>query len=234
MYRTDAGSGAGLGSDSSLASLPLEGIPGTARLQLALKRLVDIVGAVLILIIFLPLLCIVTAGVVATSGWPLFYSHRRVGLGGRSFNLHKFRSMRKDADKVLNTFLDSDAGARREWEAFRKLKADPRITRFGSFLRRSSLDEFPQLWNVLKGEMSLVGPRPVTRAESSKYGEHWKTYCSMKPGISGLWQVNGRNGLTYAQRVAFDVEYVRNWSLWMDLRILVKTVSVVLRREGSM
>lgn len=234
MYRTDAGTGVGLGADSALVGLPPEPISRVMRLQLMLKRLVDVVGALLILIVFLPLLCIVTGGVIATSGWPLFYSHRRVGFRGRSFQLHKFRSMRKDADKVLNTFLDSDAGARNEWEAFRKLKADPRITPLGSFLRRSSLDEFPQLWNVLKGEMSLVGPRPVTRSESGKYGEHWRTYCSMKPGISGLWQVNGRNGLTYEQRVAFDVEYVKNWSLAMDARILAKTVFVVLRREGSM
>lgn len=232
MYRTDAGSGAGLGADSVV--IPSEPNSGAARFRLAIKRLIDVTGAVLILIVFLPVLCIVTASVVATSGWPVFYSHRRLGLGGRSFSLYKFRSMRKNADQVLTAFLDSDAAARSEWEAFRKLKDDPRVTPLGAFLRRSSLDEFPQLWNVLKGEMSLVGPRPVTKSERSKYAEHWKTYCSMKPGISGLWQVNGRNDLTYAQRVEFDVEYVRSWSLTMDLRILAKTVAVVLRKEGSM
>jgi exopolysaccharide production protein ExoY len=232
MYRTDAATGAGLEVDSALADLELSHGPTT--LQLAVKRLVDVVGAALILLIFLPLLCIVVAGVLISSGPPIIYSHRRVGFRGRKFNLYKFRSMRKNADEVLTAFLDSDPTAKTEWEEFRKLKADPRVTNFGAFLRRSSLDEFPQLWNVLRGEMSLVGPRPVTRSEMSKYGEHWATYCSMKPGISGLWQVNGRNGLTYQQRVAFDVEYVRNWSLGLDLNILLRTVSVVLRREGSM
>lgn len=234
MYRTDLGTGAGLGADSALVGLSSEPISGGVRIQLMIKRLVDVVGAVFILIVFLPFLCIVTAGVLITSGWPVFYSHRRVGRNGRGFNLHKFRSMRKNADQVLTAFLDTDAKARSEWEAFRKLKADPRVTPFGAFLRRSSLDEFPQLWNVLKGEMSLVGPRPVTRGESSKYGERWSAYCSMKPGISGLWQVNGRNGLTYEQRVTFDDDYVRNWSLVLDLKILIKTVYVVIRREGSM
>lgn len=234
MYRTDAASGAGLGGDNSIAGLPAAPHTHAIRLQLAIKRAIDLIGAILIVVVFLPLLCIVAVGVALSSGQPLIYSHRRVGLRGRSFNVHKFRSMRKNADEVLTAFLDSDPGARSEWEAFRKLKDDPRVTRFGAFLRSSSLDELPQLWNVIRGEMSLVGPRPVTRSESSKYGQNWATYCSMKPGISGLWQVNGRNGLTYEQRVAYDVEYVSQWSLALDFRILIKTVAVVLRREGSM
>jgi undecaprenyl-phosphate galactose phosphotransferase len=138
-----------------------------------------------------------------------------------------------DAEALLKKYLEGDAGARAEWERDFKLKDDPRITPIGAFLRRTSLDELPQLWNVLKGEMSLVGPRPIIEEELARYGDQVDYYLETRPGITGLWQISGRNDTTYEDRVALDCWYVRNWSLWYDLVILVKTTAVVLRSKGA-
>jgi exopolysaccharide production protein ExoY len=230
MFRTDVGSGAGLAPTGRLATFPRP----PKKYQLAAKRGLDIIGAVLFVLCALPLLLFVCAGVVLTSGLPLIYVHQRAGKEGRLFSVYKFRTMRRDADQVLTELLARSPEAREEWRQFRKLRVDPRITRFGKFLRASSLDELPQLWNVIKGDMSLVGPRPVTFSEQQHYGSQWSAYCAMRPGITGMWQVNGRNSLTYPERVAYDMAYVANWSVWMDIRILSKTVLVVLRQSGSM
>ncbi|HNA20830.1 MAG TPA: sugar transferase, partial [Agitococcus sp.] len=162
-----------------------------------------------------------------------FFGHQRIGANGNPFPCYKFRTMVKNSAEVLDELLKNDAQAKAEWEAEFKLKNDPRITQIGHVLRRTSLDELPQLWNVLRGEMSLVGPRPVVQAELIKYGDDVDYYLHVKPGMTGLWQVSGRNDVDYETRVALDAWYVRNWSLWNDLVILLKTVKVVLARDGA-
>ncbi len=169
---------------------------------------------------------------VASDGKPVF-RQRRVGQNGQPFKIYKFRTMRADAAEQLEKILDADPAAREEWERDRKLKNDPRITRIGGFLRRTSLDELPQLINVLRGQMSLVGPRPIIEEEIVAYGDYIDYYQQVRPGITGLWQVSGRNELSYAERVQLDVWYVRNWSLELDLIILTKTFVAVLLRKGS-
>ena len=210
----------------------------TARNNLArpvprfLKRLFDIVGSLMLLVVLAPLFAYLVWRIRQTGGAPVF-SHARVGRYGRPFGCLKFRTMVPDAERVLKRVLEADPEARAEWERDFKLKDDPRITRIGAFLRRTSLDELPQLWNVLKGEMSLVGPRPIIEQELERYGDQVGYYLEIRPGITGLWQISGRNDTGYEDRVALDSWYVRNWSLWYDLVILVKTVRVVLRREGA-
>ncbi|MGB3918246.1 exopolysaccharide biosynthesis polyprenyl glycosylphosphotransferase [Thiothrix litoralis] len=169
---------------------------------------------------------------VATDGKPIF-RQQRVGQDGQAFKIYKFRTMRADAAEQLERILAADPAAREEWERDRKLKNDPRITRIGGFLRRTSLDELPQLINVLRGQMSLVGPRPIITEEIPAYSEYIDYYQQVRPGITGLWQVSGRNELSYAERVQLDVWYVRNWSLELDLIILTKTFVAVLLRKGS-
>jgi len=163
----------------------------------------------------------------------MVFSHTRVGRDRALFQCHKFRTMYVDADQRLADLLSRDEDAKREWETHFKLKNDPRITSLGSFLRKSSLDELPQLFNVLKGDMSLVGPRPVVEEELKLYGEYASDYLSARPGITGLWQVSGRNDLDYNERVTLDVTYVRQWTNWLDLRILMKTVLVVFTHRGA-
>jgi len=171
--------------------------------------------------------------VKASSPGPICFSQQRIGFRGGRFSAFKFRSMVTDADERLKHYLATNPAGRAEWEADHKLRNDPRVTRFGRFLRKTSLDELPQLWNVLRGEMSLVGPRPIVEAEISKYNDRFELYTKVMPGITGLWQVSGRNDTTYDERVEFDAFYTRNWSPWLDLFILARTVKVVLFREGA-
>lgn len=202
-------------------------------LRAAAKRALDVVGAALLLVLFAPVMAVI-ALLVARDGGAVFYAHRRVGRDGASFGCLKFRSMVPDADLRLAELLERDPAARAEWEATRKLRRDPRITSVGRFLRASSLDELPQLINVLKGEMSLVGPRPVQQAElNAFYGAAASYYRSVRPGLTGLWQVSGRNDTSYAERVALDVHYVAEATLLDDLRILLRTPLAVLRRRGA-
>jgi Undecaprenyl-phosphate galactose phosphotransferase WbaP len=168
-----------------------------------------------------------------TSRGPLFFGHKRIGQNGRAFKAWKFRTMVQDADAVLARRLQADPALAEEWRLTHKLKDDPRVTRLGRLLRRASLDELPQVLNVLRGEMSLVGPRPIVGQEVDKYGENYSLYCRVKPGITGLWQVSGRNNTTYPERVAYDQYYVRNWSVWLDLYILKNTVRTVLTGDGA-
>lgn len=170
---------------------------------------------------------------VRRDGGPAFYGHPRVGRDGRRFHCLKFRTMVTDSDAVLRDLLARDPAARAEWDRDFKLKNDVRITRVGQFLRRTSLDELPQLWNVLRGEMSLVGPRPVVEKELERYGPEVRYYLMAKPGITGLWQVSGRSDVDYAKRVSLDVSYVKQWSPMLDCGILLRTVGVVMRREGA-
>ena len=164
---------------------------------------------------------------------PVIFKHMRVGKNGKSFPCYKFRSMCVDAKQMLEKYLRENPEARMEWERDFKLKNDPRVTPIGEFLRRTSLDELPQIFNVLKGEMSLVGPRPIVQEEVPRYGKHIKKYYSVKPGITGLWQVSGRSDISYPERVALDVEYVVNRNLLKDIQILIKTFDVVFRKKGA-
>ena len=197
------------------------------------KRALDIVGAGLGLVVLAPFLLIV-AMMVRADGGPAFFAHQRVGRGGKLFGCLKFRSMVIDSQARLEDLLANDPAARAEWDATRKLKNDPRITRIGRFLRSTSLDELPQLINVLRGEMSLVGPRPVQEAEIDRYyGASAAHYMAVRPGITGLWQVSGRSETSYESRVALDVAYVSRPSLLADIAILLRTPVAVLSRRGA-
>ncbi|MGM0585370.1 MAG: sugar transferase [Pseudomonadota bacterium] len=184
----------------------------------------------------MPMVAPVIAGLAAAvtlreGGRPLF-GHTRIGRGGRPFRCWKIRSMVPDAEARLARHLAENPGAAEEWRATRKLADDPRVTRFGEFLRRTSLDELPQIWNVLRGEMSFVGPRPVPADELKLYGAARAAYQAMRPGITGLWQVSGRNEVAYAERVQLDVNYLRRMSFWFDLKVILLTGGAVLRFTG--
>ena len=203
-----------------------------APAEVASKRAFDVVVTLGLILLFGPLLALVALAVRCDGGDALF-GHRRIGVGGRTFRCWKFRSMVPDAEAVLAHTLASDPAARAEWDRDFKLRRDPRVTPLGNFLRKSSLDELPQLFNVLRGEMSLVGPRPIVAAEIERYGAAIEEYRACKPGITGLWQVSGRNDTDYAERVELDRQYARSWSLTGDLLILVRTLGVVARRSGA-
>lgn len=223
-----------------VASRDINGVPGLAlRQELLLpgprliKRCLDIIGTIVLSCVFTPLLVVTALSVVICSPGKVFYGHRRVGQGGRRFNAWKFRTMVRDGDRMLQRCLAESPALRKEWEQAHKLRNDPRVIRVGHFLRRSSFDELPQLWNVLRGEMSLVGPRPIVDDEIRRYGEHFDLYKAVRPGITGLWQVSGRNDTTYAERTNLDRYYVRNWSVWLDLYILARTVRAMLLGRGA-
>jgi lipopolysaccharide/colanic/teichoic acid biosynthesis glycosyltransferase len=188
----------------------------------------------LLLVVFSPLLAVIAVAIWRTDGAPITYGHFRVGHHGRIFKCLKFRTMLRNSEDLLSELLRTDAEARAEWERDQKLTRDPRVTRIGAFLRRTSLDELPQLINVVRGEMALVGPRPITVQELTRYGRVRWHYLAVKPGMTGLWQVSGRNKTTYEERVELDRRYVENRSLWLNLRILARTVKVVALREGAL
>jgi Undecaprenyl-phosphate galactose phosphotransferase WbaP len=203
--------------------------------QRILKRLSDLFLSTLLLILSVPLLLVIALWIRVTSPGPVFYQHRgRIGRSGRNFGAWKIRTMVLNADEILKEYLASIPAAQEEWNRDLKLKDDPRIIPgIGRFLRRTSLDELPQLWNVLTGDMSLVGPRPIVLQEIEKYSEFYPLYHRVRPGMTGLWQVSGRNNTSYEDRVRLDTYYVRNWSLWLDYYILLRTVRTVFLREGS-
>lgn len=197
-----------------------------------LKRLVDLTGSLTLIGISSPLLLLI-AWMIRRDGGSSIYHQERIGYGGKTFKCYKFRSMIMNAQEVLEELLANDPEARKEWEKDFKLKEDPRITRVGHFLRKTSLDELPQLFNVVKGEMSLVGPRPIVADEVNRYGSSLGQYLSTRPGMTGLWQVSGRNDVTYSKRISLDCDYVENWKLYKDFHILLKTINVVLLRKGA-
>jgi Undecaprenyl-phosphate galactose phosphotransferase WbaP len=198
-----------------------------------LKRVLDLLVVAALCPFLVPAFCMIGCLIKLTSRGPLFFGHKRIGQDGRTFKAWKFRTMVHDADAVLRRHLDADPALAEEWRVTHKLRHDPRVTPLGRLLRRASLDELPQVLNVLKGEMSLVGPRPIVALEVEKYGDNYGLYCRVKPGITGLWQVSGRNNTTYAERVTYDQYYVRNWSVWLDLYILKSTVRTVLTGDGA-
>ena len=197
------------------------------------KRAFDLFGVIVGGLLISPLLLAIAASLKLTSSGPVLYKQRRPGAAGKYFDMWKFRTMRADAEQVLTKLLQSDPDLRVEWEKDHKLRYDPRITRIGRFLRKTSLDELPQLWNVLRGEMSLVGPRPILIEEVARYGEVYGLYQRMRPGITGLWQVSGRSDTSYEERLAMVAYYVRNWSVWLDLIILTRTALVGISNRGA-
>ena len=197
------------------------------------KRIIDLTVALLMGAVALPWILLIAALIRLESRGPAFYCHDRIGRHETSFKVWKFRSMVMNADEVLRSYLARHPELADEWAQDHKLKNDPRITRVGRLLRKTSLDELPQLWNILRGQMSLVGPRPIVYAEVAKYAEAFSLYTQVLPGLTGLWQVSGRNDTTYAERVALDMYYVRNWSPWLDLYLLARTVKVVLAGKGA-
>jgi Undecaprenyl-phosphate galactose phosphotransferase WbaP len=203
--------------------------PWARRAKRVLDLFLTVVGGLMIS----PLLIAMVILVKLDSSGPAFYGHRRLGAEGKHFRCWKFRTMHTNAEQLLDEFLQGNPDLRAEWEQNFKLRDDPRVTRVGRFLRKTSLDELPQLWNVLRGEMSLVGPRPIVDAEIPKYGTVYEMYRRIRPGISGFWQVSGRSDTNYNERVQLDAYYVRNWSVWLDLVILARTVRIVVLGRGA-
>jgi exopolysaccharide production protein ExoY len=199
----------------------------------AIKPLLDLFIVFLTLPIVLPIGLIVAAAIRMTSRGAALYRHRRIGQFQQPLYVWKFRTMYADSDQLLEQHLSADPQARREWSDTHKLRNDPRVTPIGKFLRKTSLDEIPQLINVLAGDMSIVGPRPIVDKERAKYGMYFRLFSYAMPGITGLWQVSGRCDVTYEERVLLDVHYVSKWSLWMELKILLRTIFVMVHREGA-
>jgi len=236
MRAASAGSGA---ADSVAAVHPAarrypasDTVPGML-IDDGLIRAFDIAGALIALILAVPVMVIVALAVKLSSPGPMLFAHRRVGRHGRRFACLKFRTMAIDADAQLKALLDRDPAARAEWQTSQKLRRDPRVTSIGRFLRRTSLDELPQLFNVLRGDMSLVGPRPIVESEIPRYGRHFAIYCRVRPGVTGLWQVQRNADTSYRRRVAFDVAFARGRSLRLYLLILARTVPAVLTGRGA-
>jgi lipopolysaccharide/colanic/teichoic acid biosynthesis glycosyltransferase len=216
-------------------------LAGRMRARVARRRsvaaaLADLMHAIIVLTValfVLPLMLAIALAIFAQDGGPVLFRHRRVGRNGQPFYCMKFRTMAVDAEARLADLLASDPAARAEWDMDFKLRNDPRVTPIGRFLRRSSLDELPQLFNLMRGEMSLVGPRPIVEAEIPRYGWRYKHYCMVKPGITGLWQVSGRNDVSYRRRVAMDCIYARRKSAWLDICVIAATLPAVLAKRGS-
>lgn len=196
-------------------------------------RSLDVIVAFAALVWFAPLMVLIALAILVGDRGPVFFSHERIGRGGRTFKCLKFRSMAVNSNERLQALLASDPQARQEWELDRKLRNDPRVTFLGRFLRKSSLDELPQLINVLRGDMSVVGPRPIVAEEIARYGRYFTHYCRVRPGLTGLWQISGRNDVSYRRRVALDVAYSRSLSLALNTRILLATIPKVLLQRGS-
>lgn len=201
-----------------------------------IKRIVDIIGALIGIVFLLPvtMLIYIIRIVLKENDGPLFYFQKRIGKNGKYFKLYKYRSMCKDAEDKLAKYLAENEEARKEFRENQKLQNDPRITRLGNILRKTSLDELPQVINILKGEMSFVGPRPIVDVEIEKYGDLRDKFLSVKPGLTGYWQANGRSNTTYEERIEMELYYVDNKSLWLDIKILFKTFISVLKKEGAM
>lgn len=197
------------------------------------KFLIDLVATLIGGVLILPLIVLIAILVRLDSPGPIFYRQTRLGRDGLPFRAWKFRTMVQNADKALQDYFISHPDLKESWDKYHKLKVDPRVTRVGRFLRRTSLDELPQLWNILRGEMSLVGPRPIVDEEIPLYGDKYLLYTKVTPGLTGMWQVSGRNNITYEERVNLDAYYVRNWSVWLDLYILLRTIWVVISAEGA-
>jgi Undecaprenyl-phosphate galactose phosphotransferase WbaP len=229
-----------IGNTMSLHMRDFGGIMGfsstnnlTKKGNLAIKRFLDLLLIFVSLPFVIPLVLIISIIIKCTSPGPVFYGHMRVGKNGEPLKTWKFRSMVVDADKQLEHILATDPVRAAEWEKDRKFIDDPRVTKIGKFLRKTSLDEIPQLWNIFLGQMSFVGPRPVTKPELSKYGKYADFVLSVKPGLSGMWQISGRSDTGYEERITLDTYYIQNWSIWLDIWIVIKTIWVVFKGKGA-
>lgn len=200
---------------------------------LLIKRILDITVALLLLLLAIPFAVLIALAIVLDSPGPVFFAHTRIGKANRTFRLWKFRTMVRDADTVLEQYLRAKPDLRSEWLKTHKLKMDPRVTRVGRLLRRSSLDELPQLISVLRGEMSMEGPRPIVAEEVPKYGPVFELYLQVRPGLTGLWQCSGRTDTSYRARTALDLKYLLERTLWLDLKLLLKTIRVVVLGHGA-
>lgn len=215
-------------------SLPLRVSQGEYKsTRVAVKRAFDLAAGVVLLFLLAPLMLLIAGLIRAGDGGPAFFRQARIGRCGKSFRCWKFRTMARNADEELQRLLASDPSAAQEWAENQKLTRDPRITPIGVFLRRSSLDELPQLFNIISGEMSFVGPRPIVAAERERYGEAFTHCFSVPPGLTGLWQISGRSDCSYAKRISLDSQYASEWHLLLDAKILVRTVPAVLMQKGS-
>ncbi len=226
----------GSGIEASRVSLTWGKAPSTGPSRAyasVLKRATDLFIAIPMLILLSPLMALVAIVIKLSDGGPALFIHQRCGVNGEMFRCLKFRTMRVDAKARLDKLLESDPAAASEWAQYQKLRNDPRVTFFGKFLRKSSLDELPQLLNIIRGHMSIIGPRPITSGEIHRYGPNFHYYSSVRPGVLGLWQVNGRNNLTYDQRVAMDIEYARDWTYMTDVKIFLKAIPTVLFGGGA-
>jgi len=201
--------------------------------NLGIKRLMDILFVLFGGILILPFLLIIALLIKVTSSGPVLYKHKRLGKNGKPFYAYKFRTMKKNAEQLLEELLKSDPAIREEWEKYHKLKNDPRVTAVGKVLRHISFDEFPQLINIIKGEMSLVGPRPIVNEEIEKYGDDFDRIFSIRPGLTGLWQVSGRSDTNYSERISYDTYYLQSWSAWLDLWIILKTFGSIIMGRGA-
>jgi lipopolysaccharide/colanic/teichoic acid biosynthesis glycosyltransferase len=197
------------------------------------KRIMDLMMVIPLLLVAGPIMILIALAIKIFDRGPVLYSHQRVGLDGRMFLCHKFRTMFVDGNQRFDRLMATDPAAKLEWDTFQKLRTDPRVTPLGGFLRRASLDELPQLYSILCGDMSVIGPRPITSGEIWRYGADFRYYTGVRPGVLGKWQVNGRNKLTYDQRVAMDIEYVKTWTIWEDVKILLRAIPVVLLGLGA-
>ena len=218
--------------DAGSHGLPTIGHHGTRTISVA-KSTFDKVFAFVGLVFLAPIMLVIAAAIFATERQPVLFGQKRIGENGKLFRCWKFRTMARDADKMLDALLASDPELRAQWNATFKLPDDPRITPLGRFLRKTSLDELPQFWNVLRGQMSMVGPRPIVLDEVPRYGDRYWAYACVRPGLTGVWQVQGRSNTTYPERVAMDVDYALNRTFWGDVVIILKTVRVVLFRVGA-
>lgn len=218
---------------NDLVPLVFQGYAGKTYNYYFIKRLMDLFIATAMAIFLFPVLLFISILVLGTTrGWAIF-RQKRIGFGGQEFYCWKFRTMYHDAEQRLTELLENDVRFAHEWEQTQKLKSDPRITLIGRVLRKSSLDELPQLWNIIKGEMSLVGPRPIVNSEVEKYGYYFNAYISVPPGVTGLWQVSGRNDTTYEERVLLDATYATETSILTDIKILLRTIPAVLLGRGA-
>jgi undecaprenyl-phosphate galactose phosphotransferase len=218
--------------DSKLVALRVQNNLAN-KWNLRAKRLFDIAAGIMLLPFILPVMMVIAIAIRLDSPGPILFSHRRVGINKSEFGCYKFRTMVINAQEVLDELFLQNPQLLEEWEKDFKLKKDPRITTVGRFLRKTSLDELPQIFNVLKGEMSFVGPRPIVKKEVPKFGNHIHQYYIVQPGITGLWQVSGRNDVSYSERTSLESWYVRNWSVWLDMTILLRTVGVIAMRKGA-
>ena len=219
---------------SSVSTKKIKDVLVEGKLYRFIKRIIDVIGAIVGIITLVPLIAgIAIAKVILNDKGPIMYTHNRIGKDGKIFKMYKFRSMVVGADEILEKYLAENEEAREEYRINKKLKDDPRITKIGKFIRKTSLDEFPQFINVLKGDMTLVGPRPYLPREIDDMGEYYPYIVALKPGLTGYWQVNGRSDVDFNERLLMDMEYIKDRNLWLDIKLIIKTVVKVFRRKGA-